>query len=310
MASCVGSMRLLHLGEGLLEKQILSDDKKSLPHLVAYVQKPILNDREKAGETFKFVTKSVSNAATIAGSQVQINQQQESGRVDARPELNSPLELLERRQNETAIHQAEREENSTKDKIAVERVLQGDVSAFQELVERYEKRVYRIAFAVLGNTEDAKDVSQEAFIRVYQRLEGFRGESSFYTWLYRIAFNLAVDLSRKRYRSKELAFSEKEDKKFPTSGLRLEGVSDSSFSATVETPNEAYERVELGRRLDAAMESLSEEHRAVIAMRELDGLSYSEIADAVGISKGTVMSRLHHARKKLQQFLLRSGEKV
>jgi len=240
------------------------------------------------------VSKSLSNAAAASGMET-------LDKVESRTVLTSASQL--KRARELELQQAEREENSAKDLAAVARALAGDITGYQELVQRYEKRVYGVALAVLGNSEDAKDVSQEAFIRVYQRLEGFRGESSFYTWLYRITFNLAVDLSRKRYRTRELGFAEDQTGGKGDSGVRLEGVSESRFSATVENPDAVYERGELNRQLYKAMQSLSEEHRAVIAMRELDGLSYTEIADAVGISKGTVMSRLHHARRKLQQYL-------
>jgi RNA polymerase sigma-70 factor (ECF subfamily) len=253
-------------------------------------------------ESFNVVSKSMSNAAPAGGA---ISRDSN----DTRTLLKDPAHL--KRKNELETQQLEREQNAAKDLDAVGRALAGDMSGFQELVQRYEKRVYNVALAVLGNTEDAKDVTQDAFIRVYQRLEGFRGESSFYTWLYRITFNLAVDLSRKRYRTRELGFAEGDSNSrtataHGSSGIRLEGVSESSFSATVEHPDEAYERGELNRQLNNALESLTEEHRAVISMRELDGLSYSEIAEAVGISKGTVMSRLHHARRKLQQYLLKT----
>ena len=248
-------------------------------------------------EILKAVSKPVSNAVPTGGAIV-IEKDETRNLLLSEPQLN--------RRKHLELQQAERQDNAKKDLEAVNRALAGDLSGFKELVQRYEKRVYSVALAVLGNSEDAKDVSQESFIRVYQRLDGFRGESSFYTWLYRITFNLAVDLSRKRYRTKELAFAEGEKDGHSDSGVRLESVKESSFSASVEDPDEAYERVELNRQLNKALDSLSEEHRAVIAMRELDGLSYTEIADAVGISKGTVMSRLHHARRKLQQYLVKT----
>ncbi len=187
-----------------------------------------------------------------------------------------------------------------KDRQCVERTLRGDTAAYQELVERYERRAFAVALSVLGNPEDAKDVAQDAFLRVYQKLDTFKGESAFYTWLYRIVFNLAVDLSRKRYRTREIGFASKPQDR---DGPQLDSISHSEHSAALATPIEASLRSELGSKIDAALSELSPEHRAVIVLREFDGLSYSEIADSVGISKGTVMSRLHHARKRLQKAL-------
>jgi RNA polymerase sigma-70 factor (ECF subfamily) len=244
----------------------------------------------RKGEILHIVTKTVSHAAETTG-------------LKRSADPVRPVVGASKRKVELDLQQRAREEASAKDSDAIERALSGDISGFKELVERYEKRVYNVSLAVLGNPEDAKDVTQEAFLRVYQRLESFRGESSFYTWLYRVAFNLSVDLSRKRYRSRELGFAEREQGSPLDSGVRLETVSESSFSGSLVSPNQAYERSELSARLKQALAELSDEHRAVISMRELEGLSYTEIAEAVGISKGTVMSRLHHARKKLQQLL-------
>jgi RNA polymerase sigma-70 factor (ECF subfamily) len=186
-----------------------------------------------------------------------------------------------------------------KDLQCVERALKGDSSAFRELVERYERRAFAIALSVIGNPDDAKDIAQEAFLKVFQKLESFKGESSFYTWLYRIVFNLAIDLSRKRYRTREIGFAEDSQE----SGLTVESVSESEHSGKIATPSEASARSEISQSIKRALEALSPEHRAVITLRELDGLSYTEIADVVGVSKGTIMSRLHHARKRLQRAL-------
>jgi len=185
-----------------------------------------------------------------------------------------------------------------KDAQCIERALRGDISGFQELVERYERRAYAIALSVIRNPDDAKDIAQEAFIRVYQKLEGFKGESSFYTWLYRIVFNLAVDLSRKRYRTREIGFVDPGKE-----GVSLETISESEHSGKIPDPAQVTLRAELSSKIETALQTLSPEHRAVIVLREMDGLSYSEIAESVQISKGTVMSRLHHARKRLQLAL-------
>lgn len=191
-----------------------------------------------------------------------------------------------------------------KDRQCVERALRGDISGFKELVERYERRAFGIALSVLGNPDDAKDVAQEAFLKVYQKLDSFKGESSFYTWLYRIVFNLAVDLSRKRYRTKEIGFVDPDDDR---DGLTVDSVTESEHSGKIPGPSEMQFRSELSSKINEALDELTPEHRAVVLLRELDGLSYSEIADSIGISKGTVMSRLHHARKRLQRKLAEFG---
>ena len=182
----------------------------------------------------------------------------------------------------------------------VDRARAGDLQAFRELVERYQNRALSIAIGVVGSREDAEDVVQEAFLKAYRNLGSFRGQSSFYTWLYRIVFNLAIDLSRKRYRRSETNVGDHSSMDV-LSHHSSGDVSD--FLGSVPDPDQAMQRTELGQSIARALDSLSAEHRAVIVLREIDGLSYSEISDVVGCSKGTVMSRLHHARKRLQRAL-------
>ena len=167
-------------------------------------------------EIFNVVPKSVSNAAPNTGAETR-------DKDGLRTLLTDSAHL--KREKELELARVEREGNAQKDLASIALALAGDLSGYKELVERYEKRVFSIALAVLGNSEDAKDVAQEAFIKVYQKLESFRGESSFYTWLYRITFNLAVDLSRKRYRTRELGFADNEPSKYSDSGVRLDAVS-------------------------------------------------------------------------------------
>ncbi len=172
----------------------------------------------------------------------------------------------------------------------------GDVDAFRELVEKYQQRVHAIAFGVVGSHEDADDVVQEAFLKAYRNLHLFRGQSSFYTWLYRIVFNLSIDLSRKRYRHVEASVGDMRS-------LEVASAATSDDSQEASSAEDVYRRKELRIKISEAIKSLSPDHRAVIILREIDGLSYTEISDAVGCSKGTVMSRLHHARRKLQNVL-------
>ncbi len=181
----------------------------------------------------------------------------------------------------------------------VERLREGDRSAFRKLVERYQQRLVAAALGVVGNYQDAEDVAQEAFLKAFRNIGSFRGQSSFYTWIYRITLNLAIDLSRKAYRRSERSFEDSAAGNPEYSSKDGDG----GFSAHAEQPDEQLHRAEIRQRFLRALSELSPQHRAVIVLREIDGLSYAEISDLVACSKGTVMSRLHHARKRLQKAL-------
>jgi RNA polymerase sigma-70 factor (ECF subfamily) len=178
----------------------------------------------------------------------------------------------------------------TDDGTLVERVRGGDVAAFEPLVEKYRQRVYRLAFNVLRDEEDARDVAQEAFIKAYKALPSFRGQSAFYTWLFRIVMNVAHDKARQRGAA---------GRAFGT-----ERVTEEEWERTMPDPGEAPDaaaaRAEQRARITRALEALPEHHRAIIMLSDLEGLSYREIADVLNIPMGTVMSRLHNARKRLR----------
>ncbi len=167
----------------------------------------------------------------------------------------------------------------------VERSRAGDMTAFEELVRRHQGRAYAIAYRLVGNTEDAQEVAQEAFARAYFRLTEFRGSAQFRTWLYRILVNLATDLHRRR--KPEVPEGEP--------GLYQLG--------SGEDPGENLERQELRQNIEEALKALAPHLRTVVLLRELEGLSYAEIARVIGRPVGTVMSRLFHARRRLQQSL-------
>ncbi|MEQ1507558.1 MAG: sigma-70 family RNA polymerase sigma factor [Myxococcota bacterium] len=178
-------------------------------------------------------------------------------------------------------------------------VLAGDGTAYRGLVERYQGRVYAMVYGMVRNREDARDITQEAFVKAYRSLETFRLESSFYTWLYRIAMNLAIDFVRKRRRRESSGFDES-----------VATREDDGSIAEVhheDGPSRQLERKQLFGRIMDAMEKLPEDQRQVILLRELEGLPYKEIADVMGIPEGTVMSRLFYARKKLQKLLSDDG---
>ncbi len=189
----------------------------------------------------------------------------------------------------------ERELSREEDLELLQAVLDGDGTAYQGLVEKYQSRVYSMVYGMLRNREDARDVTQEAFVKAYRNLSTFRLESSFYTWLYRIAMNLTIDFTRKRKRRERAGFDEGIATRDGDGGIAEVHHGDS--------PSRALERKQLFNRIMAAMEDLPEDQRQVILLREMEGLSYKEISEVMDIPEGTVMSRLFYARKKLQKML-------
>ena len=181
------------------------------------------------------------------------------------------------------------------DRELVARCQRGDMAAYGVLVGRYRQRVYGLVYSMLRNEHDAVDLSQETFVKGWQAIRGFQRNSSFYTWLYRIATNLCIDFVRKRERRPTVAFEEAVE---PDANVNVE------IPASKQAlPPEEMRRRELREQIDAALMELSPEHRVVVQLRELDGMDYAEIARAVGCNIGTVMSRLHYARKHLQKLL-------
>jgi RNA polymerase sigma-70 factor (ECF subfamily) len=179
----------------------------------------------------------------------------------------------------------------------VQRARGGDREAFRQLVERYQRKVAALALGMLRNQEDALDVVQETFTKAYQSLDRFKGDSSFYTWVYRIASNLCIDHQRREGRVTHLPYDSDER----AVGAVGEGT---LFDGTPhDQPFDRAHDAELGQRLRAAIAELTPEHRAVILLREVDGLSYEEISQVLQCPKGTVMSRLHYARRQLQARL-------
>jgi len=184
-----------------------------------------------------------------------------------------------------------------RDGEAVQRARNGDHEAFRVLVERYQGRAYRLALRVLRNEDHARDAVQDAFIKAYGSLDRFEGRSSFYTWLYRIVMNLCLDRKRRDRSDREVEWSDD-----VATGLEEDAVAGGGAA-----PDVATERKQLGAILSEAIEQLPEDARRTIQLREIDGLSYKEISAALGIPKGTVMSRLHYARKRLQEALRAAG---
>jgi RNA polymerase sigma-70 factor, ECF subfamily len=182
----------------------------------------------------------------------------------------------------------------------IERCRKGDDMAYCQLVQRYQKRVYIVALGMVKNPDDAMDIAQDGFVKVYRYLNNFQGSSSFYTWLYRIIVNLCIDHIRKRNKTASDEYDEKYHAKESGGASAGTGVLSSGLDTN---PSRNADRKELAQKLQTAIEELPSYHKAVILMREVEGMSYSEISHSLQISKGTVMSRLFHARSKLQQSL-------
>jgi RNA polymerase sigma-70 factor (ECF subfamily) len=180
------------------------------------------------------------------------------------------------------------------DRTLVERCQAGDLTAFEPLVEKYRQRVWRLAHNVLRDREEAWDVAQEAFIRAYQALPGFRGQSAFYTWLFRIVMNVAADRARARAAR---------GRAFGTERVPEEDWDRAMADTSTMAPDAAAARTEERARIQRALDTLPEHHRTIIMLSDLEGLSYREIAEVLSIPMGTVMSRLHNARKRLRDAL-------
>jgi RNA polymerase sigma-70 factor (ECF subfamily) len=176
----------------------------------------------------------------------------------------------------------------------VRRARLGDSRAFAQLVRNHQSRAIALATGLVRDEHDAREIVQEAFLRVFRGLDGFAGNSAFYTWLYRIVTNLAIDFLRKPARRE----AEYVDPQSADDRGELE-----LFFAPAADPFGELSNKQLQERIHRSVAALPPYHRGVIEMRELHGMSYEEMAHAMGVSKGTIMSRLFHARQKLQRSL-------
>jgi RNA polymerase sigma-70 factor (ECF subfamily) len=193
-----------------------------------------------------------------------------------------------------ASNQTSRALEAEQDRVLIESAQNGDKHAFKQLVQRHQRRAFAIALGLLRDEQDAREVVQEAFLRVYRGLDSFHGGSTFFTWLYRIVTNLSIDLMRKPSRRDAVLDESREIDEADIPLLsRIDGAD----------PLDVLRRAEIRNKLEAALDALPAYHRGVILMREVEGLSYEEMAATMGVSKGTIMSRLFHARQKLQLAL-------
>jgi RNA polymerase sigma-70 factor, ECF subfamily len=160
----------------------------------------------------------------------------------------------------------------------------GDTEAFGELVTKYRAKIFSMLCGIVGDENDAWDVAQEGFLKAWRSIHKFEGRSSFYTWLYRLTVNLAIDSLRRKGRCVEVEL-------------------DDAIPCSLPSPRANYQCTEIRQQVNAALAQLSPEHRAVIVLKEVEELQYQEIADILNLSIGTVMSRLFYGRKKLQSLL-------
>lgn len=179
----------------------------------------------------------------------------------------------------------------------VRRAQHGSETAFNELVQRHHRRALRVALSVVSCFEQAEDVVQEAFLRAYKQMHRFQGGSSFYTWFYRIVVNAGIDTVRKSRRERRACLEDQ------THFDKLAAISELWPTFDGNHPESTCEQRELRERIGRAFSQLGEIHRAVLVLREVEGQSYEEIAATLGIKKGTVMSRLFHARRAMQRHL-------
>jgi RNA polymerase sigma-70 factor (ECF subfamily) len=190
---------------------------------------------------------------------------------------------------------AMQEESRKADDELIARTQAGDTRAFDELVVKYSPRLYGLVYHMTSNHEDANDLLQDIFAKAYRSIKGFRGKSSFYTWMHSIAVNMTINFLKKRGRRFQMSLDDvnsniQNDKEF----IKLTASSNPIREANLN---------ELQQRLNEAMMRLSEEHRAVVTMFDIQGMPHAEISKIMGVSEGTVRSRLFYAHQQLQNFL-------
>jgi RNA polymerase sigma-70 factor (ECF subfamily) len=189
---------------------------------------------------------------------------------------------------------------SNNEQLLIERSKNGDVSAFEMLIEAYQKKVFNLAYRIIGNYDDANDLAQEAFIRIFRSISGFRGQSSFSTWIYRITTNVCLDEIRKR-KNKSVQYLD-EDIQTDDGEMQRQIISDDPL------PEEIAERKELRAAINDSLGELKEEYRIIITLRDIQGMSYEEIAKVLDCPTGTVKSRINRARQALKNVLLTKRE--
>jgi RNA polymerase sigma-70 factor (ECF subfamily) len=181
------------------------------------------------------------------------------------------------------------------EQLLLEKAKSGDVAAFEELIEAYQKKVFNLALRIIGNYDDAADLAQETFVRIFKAISNFKEQSSFSTWVYRITTNVCLDEIRKRKNKKVVSIDE--DIHMDDGDMKRQVISEDPG------PDEAAERAEVRRVVNNAINRLPEDQRVVITLRDLHGMSYEEIAKILDLPGGTVKSRINRARLALKNVL-------
>ena len=188
---------------------------------------------------------------------------------------------------------------SSDDNRLIRECREGNAAAFGELVARYQDRLFNTVLRLVNNAEDARDVVQEAFLNAYLSLHSFKGDSLFFTWMYRIAVNTAISMKRKQKATLRMQ---------PGSGDEKQSL-DPADSSESNRPEHALEMAEEERQVHEALAKLSAEHRAVLVMKDMEGMKYEEMAEILGVPVGTIRSRLHRARLEMRDILLQQEKR-
>lgn len=192
--------------------------------------------------------------------------------------------------------EADADSDKTSDLELVQKAQRNDVSAYDELVRRYQARIYATVYHMTSNHEDANDLVQETFIKAYRVLKTFKGDSSFYTWVYRIAVNKTINFLKQRKNRQHMSLNDVD--------INAENDPDLVALVSDKTPRRDLNLAELQDKLNAAMLKLSEHHRMVVTLHDIQGLSHEEIGEIMDCNIGTVRSRLFYARQQLQAYML------
>ncbi|RJP59328.1 MAG: sigma-70 family RNA polymerase sigma factor [Candidatus Auribacter fodinae] len=179
------------------------------------------------------------------------------------------------------------------DNDLISAVREGKIEAFDQIVRRYESKVLGVLYGMMRNSDDARDVAQDVFVKAYKSVDKFRGDSKLYTWLYRITVNMAIDYMRKKQKKAKVEYNDEVK------------ISDDNPAVPVDriNPSKTVQNKELRTKLQEAIEQLPEEQKSTFVLREMQDMSYQEIADVMNCSVGTVMSRLFYARKKVRDMI-------
>ncbi len=213
--------------------------------------------------------------------------------------MNTVNQVHSVEERKTAAAHGAGEDRREEERGLMERAKAGDGPAFDEMTRRYSEKAYSVAYQMLASHDDARDLVQDAFFEVFRTLERFNTQYRFSTWLYRILINKCINYRKREARRRMFSFSDYGTR----NGSAGQQFLVANLASSEKTPHEVLENDELRRSIMAALDTLSERHRTVVVLFDLEGLSHKEIAEILQCPEGTVMSRLHHGRLKLKRLL-------